>query len=58
MLTDFSEIKNNFEVNFGVDFDLFVLHFPGSHFYEFLVGKEKKKKTTLNILKSRRFAFS
>ena len=49
MLTDLSEIGTDFEVDFGVDFGvdfevdvgLFVLHFPGSHFYEFLVEKKK-----------------
>lgn len=49
MLTDWFEIGNDFEVDFEVDFrvdfevdfGLFVLHFPGSHFYEFLVEKKK-----------------
>ncbi len=27
--------------DFGIDFDLFVLHFPKFHFYEFLVEKKK-----------------
>ena len=60
MLTDLSKIRTDFEVDYRVDFGvnfevnvgLFVLYFP---FYKFLI---KKKKITLNILKSRQFSSS
>lgn len=44
---DLCEIVSDFAMvdsaaaDFGIDFDLFALHFPEFHFYEFLVEKKK-----------------
>ena len=49
MLTDLSKIGTDFEVDFGLGFQVhfevnvgfFVLHFPASQFYKFLIEKKK-----------------
>ena len=56
MLTDLSEIGNNFRVDFGVNFEFdfgvdigfFILRFPEFYFYKFFIEKKKLRSICSN----------